>query len=195
MLYAAEISPATSYFPQPPTNKPGGAMQKFLPPSSRSLPAQAQTTPKSVIKTRRMPFLSYQPDAWSTFDPCEKRRLAFLNSVAVCMLAVHVAPKQWALIPTNVFCLVIYTRNLIKRPRDDQQQRITGPTHRRSDQRAWIRLWPRIHQQIPALQHQASGAIDSATLPRRFIFAEEHQAALWETLWLRWLARTNTQNR
>jgi len=26
--------------------------------------------------------------------------LAFLNSVAVCILAVHVAPKQWALIPT-----------------------------------------------------------------------------------------------
>jgi hypothetical protein len=36
--------------------------------------------------------------------------LAFLNSVAVCILAVHVAPKQWALIPPNAFCLVIYTR-------------------------------------------------------------------------------------
>lgn len=33
--------------------------------------------------------------------------LAFLNSVAVCILAVHVAPKQWARIPTNVFYLVI----------------------------------------------------------------------------------------
>ena len=76
--------------------------------------------------------------------------LAFLNSVAVCILAVHVAPKQWALIPTNVFCLVIYTRNLIKWRRDDQQRRITGPTDRKSDQREWIRLWPRIHQQIPA---------------------------------------------
>jgi len=76
--------------------------------------------------------------------------LAFLNSMAVCILAVHVEPKQWALIPTNVFCLVIYTRNLIKWRRDDQQRRIAGPTHRKSDQRAWIRLWPRIHQQIPA---------------------------------------------
>lgn len=50
--------------------------------------------------------------------------LAFLNSVAVCILAVHVAPKQWALIPTNLFCLVIYTRNLINWRRDDRQQRV-----------------------------------------------------------------------
>lgn len=71
--------------------------------------------------------------------------LAFLNSVAVCFLAVHVAPKQWALIPTNVFCLVIYTRNLIKWRRDDRRRRISGPAHRKSDQRAWIDLWARIH--------------------------------------------------
>jgi len=77
--------------------------------------------------------------------------IAFLNSVAVCILAVHVAPKQWALIPTNVFCLVIYTRNLIKWRRDDQQRRVARP-HRRSDPRAWIRLWPRIHQQRPSMK-------------------------------------------
>ena len=46
--------------------------------------------------------------------------LAFVNSVAVCILAVHVEPKQWALIPTNVFCLVIYTRNLITWRRNDR---------------------------------------------------------------------------
>jgi hypothetical protein len=76
--------------------------------------------------------------------------LAFLNSVAVCILAVHVEPKQWALIPTNVFCLVIYTCNLIKWRRNDQGRRITQPTLRKSDPRAWIRWWSRIHQQIPA---------------------------------------------
>jgi len=38
--------------------------------------------------------------------------LAFANSVVVCVLAVHVAPKQWALIPPNVLCLFIYARNL-----------------------------------------------------------------------------------
>jgi hypothetical protein len=38
--------------------------------------------------------------------------LAFANSVVVCILAVHVAPKQWALIPPNVLCLFIYARNL-----------------------------------------------------------------------------------
>lgn len=70
--------------------------------------------------------------------------LAFLNSVAVCILAVHVAPKQWALIPTNVFCLVIYTRNLIKWRRDDPQK-AGWPMHLKSDPRAWIRLWARIH--------------------------------------------------
>jgi hypothetical protein len=78
--------------------------------------------------------------------------LAFLNSVAVCILAVHVAPKQWALIPTNMFCLVIYTHNLIKWRRDNQQRRVARPTHRISDPRAWIRLWPRIHQQRPSIK-------------------------------------------
>jgi hypothetical protein len=38
--------------------------------------------------------------------------LAFANSVVVCILALHVAPKQWALIPPNVLCLFIYARNL-----------------------------------------------------------------------------------
>jgi len=76
--------------------------------------------------------------------------LAFLNSVAVCILAIHVAPKQWALIPTNVFCLVIYARNLIKWRRDYQQPSVSQPTHRKSDPRACIRLWPRIHQRRPA---------------------------------------------
>jgi hypothetical protein len=38
--------------------------------------------------------------------------LAFANSVVVCILAVHVVPKQWALIPPNVLCLFIYARNL-----------------------------------------------------------------------------------
>jgi hypothetical protein len=85
--------------------------------------------------------------------------LAFLNSVAVCILAAHVAPKQWALIPTNVFCLVIYTRNLIKWRRDDQQRRAARPTHRKSDQRAWIRLWPRIHQQRPSMKLAALDSI------------------------------------
>jgi len=76
--------------------------------------------------------------------------LAFLNSVTVCILAAHVEPKQWALIPTNVFCLVIYTRNLIKWRRDNQQRRVAEPTHGNGDPRAWIRWWSRIHQQIPA---------------------------------------------
>ena len=70
--------------------------------------------------------------------------LAFLNSVAVCVLAVHVSPNQWALIPTNVFCLVIYTRNLIKWRCDDQQRRIPGPTNRKSDRRAWMKFRPRM---------------------------------------------------
>jgi hypothetical protein len=38
--------------------------------------------------------------------------LAFANSVVVCLLTVHVAPKQWALIPLNLLCLFIYARNL-----------------------------------------------------------------------------------
>jgi hypothetical protein len=78
--------------------------------------------------------------------------LAFLNSVAVCILAVHVAPKQWALIPTNVFCLVIYTRNLIRWRRDDQQRRFAIPTHRKNGPPVWIRLWPRIHQQRSSMK-------------------------------------------
>ena len=77
--------------------------------------------------------------------------LAFLNSVAVCILAVHVTPKQWALIPTNLFCLVIYTRNLIKWRRDDQQRSDDRPAHRKIDPRAWIRFWPRIHQPKPSM--------------------------------------------
>jgi uncharacterized membrane protein len=78
--------------------------------------------------------------------------LAFLNSVAVCILAVHVAPKQWALIPTNVFCLVIYTRNLIKWRRDDPQLKVAGSRIRRVTPRVWLRLWQRIHQQRPSIK-------------------------------------------
>ena len=106
--------------------------------------------------------------------------LAFLNSVAVCILAVHVAPKQWALIPTNVFCLVIYTCNLIKWRRDDRQRRVARSTHRKSDPRMWIRLWPRIHEQRP--QHEASGALDATLLVGKLILAEErHRTAISET--------------
>jgi hypothetical protein len=78
--------------------------------------------------------------------------LAFLNSVTVCILAAHVEPKQWALIPTNVFCLVIYTRNLIMWRRDNQQRRVAQPADGNGDQRARIRLWPRIHQQRPSIK-------------------------------------------
>lgn len=78
--------------------------------------------------------------------------LAFLNSVAVCILAVHVARKQWALIPTNVFCLVIYTRNLIMWRRDDGQRKVAWLTHQKNNPRAWIRLWQRIHQQRPSIK-------------------------------------------
>ena len=78
--------------------------------------------------------------------------LAFLNSVAVCILAVHVAPKQWALIPTNVFCLVIYTRNLIKWRRDDPRRKVAWLTHQRVTPCVWKRLWPRIHQQRPSIK-------------------------------------------
>jgi hypothetical protein len=51
--------------------------------------------------------------------------LAFANSVVVCVLAVHVAPKQWALIPPNVLCLFIYARNLWnwKRAEDTRPRR------------------------------------------------------------------------
>lgn len=76
--------------------------------------------------------------------------LAFLNSVAVCILAVHVVPKQWALIPTNVFCLVIYARNLFKWHRDDQGQNVTKATHWIKDPRAWMRVWLRSHHHIAA---------------------------------------------
>lgn len=79
--------------------------------------------------------------------------LAFVNSVAVCILAVHVEPKQWALIPTNVFCLVIYTRNLITWRRNDRQQSVEdGPTDRKSDPWAWIRFWPRIYQKRTSIK-------------------------------------------
>lgn len=78
--------------------------------------------------------------------------LAFVNSLAVCILAVQVEPKQWALIPTNVFCLVIYTRNLIEWRRADQQRSTDRPARRNSDPRAWIRFWPRIHQKRPSMK-------------------------------------------
>lgn len=53
--------------------------------------------------------------------------LAFANSVVVCILAVHVAPKQWALIPPNVLCLFIYGRNLWAwKHADDPQRKKAG---------------------------------------------------------------------
>lgn len=76
--------------------------------------------------------------------------LAFLNSVTVCILAVHVAPKQWALIPTNLFCLVIYARNLFIWQRDERRQRVTRAVPRNGYQRGWLRVWPRMHHPIPA---------------------------------------------
>jgi hypothetical protein len=54
--------------------------------------------------------------------------LAFANSVVVCILAVHVAPKQWALIPPNVLCLFIYARNLWNwKHAEDPQYKKAGP--------------------------------------------------------------------
>lgn len=76
--------------------------------------------------------------------------LAFLNSVTVCILAVHVAPKQWALIPTNLFCLVIYARNLIKWQLDERRQKVTLANPRKSYRHAWLKVWPRVHHSIPA---------------------------------------------
>jgi hypothetical protein len=78
--------------------------------------------------------------------------LAFVNSVAVCILAVHVEPKQWALIPTNLFCLVIYTRNLISWRRNDRQRSVDRPTDFKSDPHAWARFWPRIYQKRPNIK-------------------------------------------
>lgn len=54
--------------------------------------------------------------------------LAFANSVVVCILAVHVAPKQWALIPPNVLCLFLYARNLWtwKYAKDGQSMKTGG---------------------------------------------------------------------
>jgi hypothetical protein len=54
--------------------------------------------------------------------------LAFANSIVVCILAVHVAPKQWALIPPNVLCLFIYARNLRNWKRaEDMLHKKAGP--------------------------------------------------------------------
>lgn len=80
----------------------------------------------------------------------EEWGLAFMNSVVVCILAVHVAPKQWALIPTNLICLVIYTRNLIKWQREERRRKMSLPTYRKSCPRILLRLWPRINHHIPA---------------------------------------------
>lgn len=59
--------------------------------------------------------------------------LAFLNSVVVCVLALHVSPKQWALIPTNLFCLIIYARNLIRWHRDERRRKVSQPDDRSND--------------------------------------------------------------
>jgi hypothetical protein len=71
--------------------------------------------------------------------------LAFLNSVAVCILAVHVAPKQWALIPPNAFCLLIYTRNLINWRREDDNRKTTPTTDCEGRSRVLLRVWRRLH--------------------------------------------------
>jgi hypothetical protein len=64
----------------------------------------------------RLDILSAILTVFSMTEVGQKRwqgwALAFANSVVVCILAVHVAPKQWALIPPNVLCLFIYARNL-----------------------------------------------------------------------------------
>lgn len=64
----------------------------------------------------RLDILSAILTVFSMTEVGQKRwqgwALAFANSVVVCILAVHVAPKQWALIPPNVLCLLIYARNL-----------------------------------------------------------------------------------
>jgi hypothetical protein len=64
----------------------------------------------------RLDILSAILTVFSMTEVGQKRwqgwALAFANSVVVCILAVHVAPKQWALTPPNVLCLFIYARNL-----------------------------------------------------------------------------------
>ena len=64
----------------------------------------------------RLDILSAILTVFSMTEVGQKRwqgwALAFANSVVVCILAVHVVPKQWALIPPNVLCLLIYARNL-----------------------------------------------------------------------------------
>jgi hypothetical protein len=66
--------------------------------------------------------------------------LAFLNSVTVCILALHVAPKQWALIPTNLFCLGIYARNLVKWQREDRRRKVNKSAHPKISPRVLLRV-------------------------------------------------------
>jgi hypothetical protein len=69
-----------------------------------------------MVSAMRLDILSAILTVFSMAEVGQKRwqgwALAFANSVVVCILAVHVAPKQWALIPPNVLCLFIYARNL-----------------------------------------------------------------------------------
>jgi hypothetical protein len=69
-----------------------------------------------MVSAMRLDILSAILTVFSMIEVGQKRwqgwALAFANSVVVCFLAVHVAPKQWALIPPNVLCLFIYARNL-----------------------------------------------------------------------------------
>jgi hypothetical protein len=79
----------------------------------------------------RLDILSAILTVFSMTEVGQKRwqgwALAFANSVVVCILAVHVAPKQWALIPPNVLCLFIYARNLWNwKHADDLQYRKAG---------------------------------------------------------------------
>jgi hypothetical protein len=79
----------------------------------------------------RLDILSAILTVFSMTEVGQKRwqgwALAFANSVVVCVLAVHVAPKQWALIPPNVLCLFIYARNLWNwKHAEDPQSKKTG---------------------------------------------------------------------
>src|SRR5215469_18595641 len=69
-----------------------------------------------MVSAMRLDILSAILTVFSMTEVGQKRwqgwALAFANSVVVCILAVHVVPKQWALIPPNVLCLLIYARNL-----------------------------------------------------------------------------------
>jgi hypothetical protein len=84
-----------------------------------------------MVSAMRLDILSAILTVFSMTEVGQKRwqgwALAFANSIVVCILALHVAPKQWALIPPNVFCLFIYARNLRKwKHAEDPQYKNAG---------------------------------------------------------------------